>query len=249
MRSRISEYSVRAVADATGRGRRQQVDAAVGGSVQRPAALDLEAHQGPPRVVDRAALRVGAEALEVLLGQVDPAPVEVLGDVAEEVGELERVAEVARGRQRRRRLTARGSAASSRRSPRPSRPCSRAGRPRSRTRDTVRSIAIDARKRRKQSGSMSKARTVWTTALSTGSSERPRRGRRRTGRRARRAPRARPRWRRDRGRPRCRRRAGRTRRAPTRGGASPAAGRGRPVVGRAVPPVERPAPCVALARA
>ena len=38
---------------------------------------------------------------------------------------------------------------------------------------TVRSIAIERRKRWKHAGSMSKARTVCTTALSTGSSEAP----------------------------------------------------------------------------
>ena len=40
---------------------------------------------------------IGAEAIEVLLRQVHAAAVEVLGDVAEEVGELERVPEVAGG--------------------------------------------------------------------------------------------------------------------------------------------------------
>ncbi len=38
---------------------------------------------------------------------------------------------------------------------------------------TVKSMAIYRSNRRKQSGSMSKARTVCTTAFSTGSSERP----------------------------------------------------------------------------
>ena len=38
---------------------------------------------------------------------------------------------------------------------------------------TVRSIVIDRRNRRNAVGSMSKARTVCTTAFSTGSSDRP----------------------------------------------------------------------------
>ena len=44
---------------------------------------------------------------------------------------------------------------------------------RRRSDSTVRSIAIDRRKRRKASGSMSNARTVWTTAFSTRSSDAP----------------------------------------------------------------------------
>ena len=76
--------------------RRQEIDALVRRAVERAGPLDLEAHEGTPAAVDDPAVRVGAEAVEVLLRQVDAAPVEVLSDVAEEVGELERVAEVAR---------------------------------------------------------------------------------------------------------------------------------------------------------
>ena len=64
--------------------------------VQPPGPLDLEPHQLSPRLVGTAAPRVGAEAPDVLGGQVHAPPVEVLADVAEEVGQLEGEAEVTR---------------------------------------------------------------------------------------------------------------------------------------------------------
>jgi hypothetical protein len=167
-------------------------------------------------------------------GQVDAAAVEVLGDVAQEVGELEREPEVAR-RADAAGETARGSAASSRRSRPPSRPCSPSRSSQVSYGRHGEVHAIERRNRGSSRGRWSKARTVCTTAFSTGSSERPAlQVARRTGRRSRRAP---PPARRPcgrRGRRRCRRRSGRSRRAPTRGAASPGSTVRRPVVGGAV---------------
>ena len=75
------------------RRRRQRRDAVVGLAVEPPVALDLEGHQRAPLRGDDPGVRVGAEPAQVLLGHVDAAPVEVLADVAQEVGELEGEAE------------------------------------------------------------------------------------------------------------------------------------------------------------
>ena len=62
----------------------------VGVGVERAVALDLVGQQGPALRRHRAREReVDPEALHVLLRQVDPAAVEVLVDVADEVGQLE----------------------------------------------------------------------------------------------------------------------------------------------------------------
>ena len=76
--------------------------------VQRAAAVDLEAHQVDERRRAATLGEVDLEALEVVLGQVLAAAVEVLVDVAQEVGQLERLAEGA-GRARGRRPGPRGS--------------------------------------------------------------------------------------------------------------------------------------------
>ena len=68
-------------------------DAVVGLPVEPAVALDLEGHQCPPLGRDDPGVRVGPEPAQVLLRQVDPAAVEVLADVAQEVGELEGEAE------------------------------------------------------------------------------------------------------------------------------------------------------------
>ena len=88
------------VEDTSGRDRArrpcgQQGDAVVGDVVQLPGPLDLEGIRSRHAGVDPAGPRVGAETAEVLLWDVDAAAVEVLADVAEEVGELERAAQVA----------------------------------------------------------------------------------------------------------------------------------------------------------
>ena len=115
--SRICEYRIAGGADAAARPAGEQVDAGVGVAVQLAGAVDLEAHERAELGRGGAGLerRLGAEAADVLLGHVDAVAVEVLVDVAEEVGELERVAELVGPVRRRRRRGVRGSAASSRR--------------------------------------------------------------------------------------------------------------------------------------
>ena len=112
----------------------QHGQAEVGRAVELTAALDLEPHQLDERRRAPAVGRSTPNRRRSSCGTYCAAAVEVFADVAEEVGELERVAQVAGVRQwRRRGRAARGSAASSRRSPPPSRPCTRAGRPTSRS--------------------------------------------------------------------------------------------------------------------
>ena len=97
------------------RRRRQQRYAAVGLRVERPVALDLEAHELAPRRRHPARVRVGAEAAQVLLRHVDAAAVEVLADVAQEVGQLEGQPEGPRRARARRGRAGAAPAASSRR--------------------------------------------------------------------------------------------------------------------------------------
>ena len=79
---------------ARGRPVRQQADADVGRDVEPAAAGDLEAHDLAPLRRRPAERGVGGVAAEVLLGQVDATAVQVLADVAQEVGQLEGVAQV-----------------------------------------------------------------------------------------------------------------------------------------------------------
>ena len=100
MRSRISEYSVNAVAT-HGRDRgRQQREPRRGESVDAAGdvvLLDQRAADpgvGPPvRVAPRQQVTVHAVGGEFVGGQVDPSALEVFVDVAQEVGELERLSE------------------------------------------------------------------------------------------------------------------------------------------------------------
>ena len=120
--------------------------------------------------VTRRCVEVDAEASQVLLRQVHPAAVEVLVDVAQEVGQLEGQPERAGRRVRLRAGRLAAPAASSPRSPRPSPPCSRSRSSQVSYVLVVRSIAIAPKNRSKHSGSMPQVRTVCTIAASTGSS-------------------------------------------------------------------------------
>ena len=88
-------------ADAVAARRVQQVDAGARLLVEPPGAGDLEPQQLDDVRRRRSRRQVGAghaEPVEVLLRQVDAAAAQVLGDVADEVGELEGLAEGARVR-------------------------------------------------------------------------------------------------------------------------------------------------------
>src|SRR3954451_19579289 len=77
----------------------EERDAGSGGALEATYPGDLEPQQVPDPVVDAALLEVPAsetEPLEVLDREIDPTPVEVLADVADEVRQLEGDAEVPR---------------------------------------------------------------------------------------------------------------------------------------------------------
>ena len=75
----------------------QQPDAGGGLAVERSGAVDLERGAGAKTwsfgVAPARSARVTLEPREVLLRQVDAAAAQVLADVADEVGELERLSE------------------------------------------------------------------------------------------------------------------------------------------------------------
>ncbi len=80
------------------RGRIDKRDALDRPRVDRASPGDLVGEQRPDRIVDDAAVEPGpvdAVPAQRLLGQIDAAPVEILGDIAQEVGELKRDPELA----------------------------------------------------------------------------------------------------------------------------------------------------------
>ena len=70
---------------------RKPAHSGLGAGKPAAGALKLEGHQGPPVVVEDAGQQLDlaiAEALEILLGQVDAAAAAVLAHIAQDIGEL-----------------------------------------------------------------------------------------------------------------------------------------------------------------
>ena len=83
--------------DASGRPRRQQRDSGVGEAVERTIAFDLVRQELLELRCRPALLEVHPEAPQIILRHVDPGAVQILVDVAQEVGQLEGQTERAGG--------------------------------------------------------------------------------------------------------------------------------------------------------